>query len=82
MALWWIGNIVLLVVIAPVVVFLLYGVLAAALNVRRALVDIAGVGTKMASDLEPVPELLKTESYVSQTTAGLAKYGAALDKIL
>jgi len=82
MVLWWIGNVVLLVVIAPAVVFLLVRVLLAARTVDRTLKDINAVGTKMVSDLEPVPELLKTESYVSQTTAGLAKYGAALDKIL
>lgn len=82
MIIWWIGNIVLLAVIAPVVVFLLRGVLGATLTVRGAVDDVAVVGTKMVSDLEPVPELLKTESYVGQTTAGLARYGAALDEIL
>ncbi len=40
MTLWWIGNLVLLVVIAPVVVVLLRGVLVAAHAVRRALEDI------------------------------------------
>lgn len=82
MVLWWIGNAVLLLVIAPVVVFLLAGVLQAARTVRGALNDISTVGTKMVSDLEPVPELIKTESYISQTTAGIARYGAALDRIL
>jgi sensor histidine kinase regulating citrate/malate metabolism len=82
MVIWWIGNIVLLVVIAPVVVLLLFSVLKAALTVRRAVDDIATVGAKMVSDLEPVPELIKTENYVSQTTAGLSRYGAALDEIL
>ena len=82
MALWWIGNVVLLVVIAPVVVFLLYGVLEAARNVRRALDDIAEVGTMMVADLEPVTELVETDRYVSKTTEGLGRYGAALDEIL
>ncbi len=82
MALWWIGNVVLLVVIAPVVVLLLYGVLASARNVRRALDDIAEVGTMMVADLEPVTELVETDRYVSKTTKGLARYGAALDEIL
>jgi len=82
MTLWWIGNAVLLVIIAPVVVVLLYGVLDAARTVRRAVDGLATVGTKMVSDLEPVPELLKTESYVSQTSAGLARYGTALDEVL
>jgi uncharacterized protein YoxC len=82
MALWWIGNVVLLLVIAPVVVFLLVGVVRAALAVRRALDDIAKVGTMMVADLEPVPELVQTDRYVAQTTKGLARYGTALDEIL
>ncbi len=82
MTLWWIGNLVLLVVVAPVVVFLLRGVLLAAHSVRKALDDIGGVGTAMVSDLAPVPELLKTKQYVGQTKDGLARYGGALDKIL
>lgn len=36
----------------------------------------------MVDDLGPVPELIKTESYVSQTTQGLVGYGKALDRIL
>lgn len=82
MIFWWIGNILLLLVIAPVVVFLLRGVLNSALTVRRVIADIEDVGGKMVTDLDPVPELLKTESYVTQTTQGLARYGAALDEIL
>ncbi|MGI8623693.1 MAG: hypothetical protein ACR2NB_09465 [Solirubrobacteraceae bacterium] len=82
MALWWIGNIILLAVIAPVVVFLLRGVLKAASTVRRTVADVAAVGTAMVADLEPVPQLLETQRSVSQATAGLVRYGAALDEIL
>lgn len=82
MTLWWIGNIVLLVVIAPVVVYLLRGVLVSARAVRGALDDIAVVGTEMVADLQPVLALRQTDTYVSYTTEGLARYGAALDEIL
>lgn len=82
MSLWWIGNAVLLVVIAPVVVFLLVGVVKAALGVRRALEDIAEVGTMMVADLQPVSKLVETDRYVSQTAKGLTRYGTALDEIL
>ena len=73
MALWWIGNAVLLLVIAPVVVVLLLRVLGTAKTVRRTVGDIAGVGATMVDDLGSVPELIKTESYVSQTTQGLVR---------
>lgn len=82
MTLWWIGNVVLLAVITPVVIFLLQGVLKSGMSVRRKLEDMAVVGETMVADLEPVPQLVTTVSLVNETTAGLARYGAALNKIL
>jgi len=82
MAIWWIGNIVLLVAVVPVVVVLLHGVLKATMAVRRTVGEIAAVGGAIVTDLDPVPELLKTDEYASKTTAGLARYGRALDEIL
>lgn len=82
MALWWIGNIVLLAVIIPVVIVLLRGVLMSVLTVRRAIDEIAQMGGIMVADLDPVPQLVQTVSMVNETTAGLTRYGAALDKIL
>lgn len=82
MILWWIGNVILIAVIAPVVVILLRGVLLSAKTVHGALENIAGVGGAMVADLAPVPQLVTTVSLVNDTTAGLTRYGAALDEIL
>jgi len=82
MILWWIGNVVLIAVIAPVVVFLLRAVLVSARNVERTLGDIAGVGGAMVTDLGPVPQLVTTVSLASETNAGITRYGAALDELL
>lgn len=82
MAIWWIGNLVLIVVILPVVVVLLVSVIRAAARVRHSMDAIHRVGGAMVGDLDAVPELATTDQLVSQTTAGLARYGAALDKIL
>lgn len=82
MTIWWIGNVVLLAVIVPVVVLLLVGVLKAARRVRRTLDDIHEVGGDMVADLDAVPELATTDDLVGRTTAGLTRYGAALDRIL
>ena len=43
MILWWIGNVVLLVVILPVVVYLLRGVLDAATSIVPSVQEIAKV---------------------------------------
>ncbi len=82
MVIWWIGNVVLLVVIVPVIVLLLLGVLKAARSVRRTVDGIHELGGAIVADLDAVEELTTTETLVSQTTAGLTRYGAALEEIL
>jgi hypothetical protein len=82
MILWWIGDIVLLVVVLPIVVYLLSGVLKAARSITpsvRRIADTAAAGSK---DLDAVPLLLTTQDQVRQTVAGVANYGGSLDVII
>ncbi len=82
MTLWWIGDVVLLVVILPVVIYLLNSVLSAAKSIVpsvRGIADVAAAGSK---DLDAVPLLLTTQDQVKQTVAGVANYGGSLDVIL
>jgi hypothetical protein len=82
MTLWWIGDIVLLVVILPVVVYLLHGVLSAAKSIVPSVQEIANVASAGSSDLDAAVLLLKTQDQVQQTVAGVANYGGSLDVIL
>ena len=82
MTLLWIGAIVLLVVVLPVVVYLLRGVLEAAESIVPAVEKIAAVAAAGSKDLDAVPLLLITREQVEQTVAGVAGYGGSLDVIL
>ncbi len=82
MILWWIGNIVLLFVVAPVVVKLLKGVLKAARSITPNVQAIVTVGAAASRDLDPIYNLLTTQTAVMKTVAGLAAYGGSLDIIL
>ena len=82
MTLWWIGNIVLLLVILPVVVYLLRGVLDAARSIVPPVQKIATVAAAGSKDLDAAPLLLTTQDQVERTVAGLADYGGSLDVIL
>jgi hypothetical protein len=82
MILWWIGDIVLLVVILPVVVYLLHGVLAAATSIVPSVREIATVAAAGSKDLDAAALLLTTQEQVSKTVAGVANYGGSLDLIL
>ena len=82
MTLWWIGDIVLLVVILPVVVYLLRGVLEAARSIVAPVREIAAVAAAGSKDLDAAALLLTTQDQVTRTVAGVAGYGASLDVIL
>jgi hypothetical protein len=82
MTLWWIGDIILLVVVVPVVVYLLNGVLTTARSIVPSVRQIAGVAAAGSKDLDAVPLLLTTQQQVRDTLAGVAGYGASLDVII
>lgn len=82
MTLFWIGDIVLLVVILPVVVYLLSRVLKAADGIVPSVRQIATVAAAGSTDLDAVPLLLTTQDQVKQTVARIAEYGGSLDVIL
>jgi hypothetical protein len=80
--LWWIGSIVLLVVIFPVVVYLLRGVLAAAQGIVPSVDRISAAAKAGSNDLDAAPLLLTTREQATQTIAGVANYGGSLDVIV
>jgi nitric oxide reductase large subunit len=82
MTLWWIGDIVLLVVVMPVVVYLLNGVLDAAKSIVPSVRKIASTASAGSKDLDAAALLLTTQDQVTQTVAGVANYGGSLDVIL
>jgi hypothetical protein len=83
MVLWWIGNIVLLLVIAPVLVALLNRVLAALERIRGASDDILAGGVRLAGEVDGLPEVLAvTDRTVADVAAGAARYGGSVAKLL
>ena len=82
MTLFWIGNVVLLVVVLPLVVYLLRGVLEAATSIVPTVQNIAAVAAAGSKDLDDAALLLTTQEQVTQTVAGVANYGGSLDVIL
>ena len=82
MTLWWIGDIVLLVVVVPVVVYLLNGVLTEARSIVPSVRRVAAAAAAGSKDLDAAPLLLRTKDQVAQTVEGVAGYGTSLDVIL
>ncbi len=83
MVLWWIGNIILLVVILPVVIYLLNRVLAAVERIRHATDDILRGGVALIGELQGVPEALATtDATVSEISVGAVRYAGSVAKLL
>jgi hypothetical protein len=82
MTVWWIGDIVLLVVVVPVVIYLLAGVLSEARGIVPIVQRIGAAAAAGSADLDAVPLLLTTQDQVIRTIETAANYGGSLDVIL
>jgi hypothetical protein len=82
MILWWLGDVILLVVVLPIVVYLLSGVLEAARSIVPSVNGIAAVAAAGSKDLDAAPLLLTTQDQVIKTVEVVANYGGSLDVIL
>jgi hypothetical protein len=83
MALWWIGNVVLLVVILPVVIALLNRVLAAVERIRGATDEILAGGVALAGEVDGLPELLATtDKTIKGVSVGATRYAGSVAKLL
>ncbi|HLK72294.1 MAG TPA: hypothetical protein VKU77_01460 [Streptosporangiaceae bacterium] len=83
MVLWWIGNIVLLVAVLPVVIFLLNRVLAAVERIRAATDNVLAGGVALIGELNGLPEALAvTDETVKEVSVGAVRYAGSVAKLL
>ena len=83
MVLWWIGNLLLLLVVVPVLVALLNRVLAALERVRAASDDILTGGVALVGELDGVPEALaQSDETVGAIATGAVRYAGSVGKLL
>ena len=83
MVLWWIGNVILLLVVVPVLVALLNRVLAALERIRGAADDILAGGVGLIGELDDVPELLATtDTTIDEVSSGAVRYAGSVAKLL
>lgn len=83
MTLWWIGNVVLLVVVVPVLVALLNRLLAAVERIRGAADDILAGGVALTGELDDLPEsLATTDQTIHEVSVGAVRYAGSVAKLL
>jgi len=83
MVLWWIGNVILLVAVLPVVIFLLNRVLAAVERIRAAADNVLAGGVALIGELNGLPEALAiTDETVKEVSVGAVRYAGSVAKLL
>jgi hypothetical protein len=80
---WWlIGDVLLIVVVAPAVVFFLNKVLRPVQEIHAYAHDILEHGVALTGTLDSVPALGRTRDLASQARRNAERYGAALSRLL
>ena len=83
MVLWWIGNVILLVAVLPVVIYLLNRVLAALERIRGAADNILSGGVALIGELNGLPDALATtDETVKEVSVGAVRYAGSVAKLL
>ncbi|MBA3287287.1 MAG: hypothetical protein H0U21_04565 [Acidimicrobiia bacterium] len=78
MALWWIANIVALVVVIPLVILLANRIIRTGVEINNYADDILEHGVALSGNLDPVPALLDTQELVGTATSNAVRYVTAL----
>jgi hypothetical protein len=80
--LWWLGNIVLIFVVAPVCLLFLNRVLRPAKEIYAYADDVLDHGVKLTGTLDSVPKLFTTRDLSAAARQSASRSGAALQRIL
>ncbi len=80
---WWlIGDILLIAVVAPAVVYFLNKVYRPVKEIQAYAHDILEHGVLLTGTLDAVPKLGRTRDLTSQAREATRRYGAALQRLL
>ena len=82
MVLWWSGNAALILVVAPVVVWLANKLLRPAREILAYSNDILEHGHALTGALDALPALDRTRQLSETANRGVSRYGAALQRAL
>jgi len=82
MKIWWIGNLLLFLVVVPAVLALLNRTLTAVLDIQAHARNILENVVTLTGKLDEVPEqLAETDEVVKQVAAGALRYAVGADKV-
>jgi hypothetical protein len=82
MKIWWVGNVLLFLVVIPAVLVLLNRTVTAVLDIQVHARNILENVVTLTGKLDEVPEqLAETDEVVKQVAAGALRYATGADKV-
>lgn len=83
MVLWWLGNLILLFVVLPIVVVLVNRIVAPIARIRETVDGILANGVELTEQLDNVAPLLEeTDSTVNEVAIGATRYVTRVGQLL
>jgi hypothetical protein len=79
---WWLGNIILIAVVAPVLVLFLNKVMRPIREIDHYVEDILEHGVALTATLDCVPNLIRTCELTGTARLNVTRYGLALARLL
>lgn len=79
---WWIGNLLLLAVVIPVVLLLLNRVIRPTREIKNYADDVLDHGVRLTGTLDCVPVLATTCELTAAARLNVTRYGLALARML
>lgn len=83
MILWWLGNLILLFVVLPIVVVLVNRIVGPIQRIRTTVDDILANGVILTGELDNLPALLAdTDNIVKEVSIGATRYVTRVGELL
>jgi hypothetical protein len=82
MTLWWIGNVIFIVVVIPVVVLLLHMLLRPVVQIKKRVDSVYANAGRVVVDLDSVTKFVQTRTTVRGIRDALLRYLGAVQKML
>ncbi len=82
MVLWYIGAILLIVVVPPVVLLFLNRVIRPIMEIDKYVDDVLEHGVLLSGTLDAVPNLIRTCELTGAARLNVTRYGLALARLL
>ena len=79
---WWIGNLILIAVVAPVLVLFLNKVMRPIREIDAYVEDVLEHGVGISAQLDCVPSLIRTCELSGVARLNVTRYGLALARLL